>query len=73
MRRWASSGSVGNPLHLDGRLLAHDGDPVVTLLAVEDHVIAHGLHVRDREGFVVHLDPCRPITSGWCLSMMACN
>ena len=43
-------------LHLDGSLLAHDGDPVMPLLAVEDHVVAHGLHIRDREGFVVHLD-----------------
>ena len=23
---------------------------------MEDHVVTHGLHIRDREGFVVHLD-----------------
>ena len=43
-------------LHLDRLLLAHDGHPVVGLLAVKLYVIAHGLHIGQREGLVMDLD-----------------
>ncbi len=42
--------------HLDRLLLAHDGHPVVGLLAVEFDVITHGFHVGEGEGLVVNLD-----------------
>jgi hypothetical protein len=60
MRRWASSGSVETLCTSMGACLLMMATPYA-LLAVEDHVVAHGLHIPSGKASSCTLISCRPI------------